>query len=65
MASWETPCAATKKGREVGKVGTHLSGLRHLPAHASGTHPLYASDAPCGALGVQQTAITLGSSLSG
>lgn len=64
MAAWGIPCAATK-GREVGKVGTHLSGLRHLAVRGAGTCPLYTSDAPCGALSVQQTAMTLGSTLSG
>lgn len=64
-AAWGTLCAATKKGREVGKVGTHLSGVRHLPVRGSGAHPLQTSDALCGASGVQQTAVTLGSSLLG
>lgn len=65
ITAWGTLCAATKKGREVAKVGTHMSEARHLPAWGSGACPLHMSDAPCSTLGVQQTAMTLGSSLLG
>ena len=65
IAAWGTLHTATKKGREVGKVGTHLSEVRHIPVWGSGARPLHTSDVPCRASSVQQRAVTLGSSLLG